>query len=420
MAFVEQIGPNSWRVRYWTDAGIHGSLSGFARREDAQAKADEIDVEQRRGSFIDPAAGQLRLEQWASSWLDALDVAAETEAQYRSLAACHILPRWGATALGEFSGMAVHKWARTKRADGYSESTVATIVKILSMMLADAAAEKLIAANPIRPQRRGRRRRQRRREIAWATPEQAARIALQAAALAGNWAGLLVVTGAWTGARWGELTGLRRANLHLDPSAGQGTIVVDPDTGTLHEVNGTFFLGPPKTPESARLITLPPFLVEMLARHLVTHDHEHVFLTPEGCYPRRSNFARRVLRPAADGNHDRPRARVRTDPVVAGLTFHGLGHSHKTWMIADNIPEVAQARRLGHILDDKIQNIYSHVAAEVETRLLACLQQRWTTALGVLATANPTPHPHAPPGQPLTIRSPASTGVAVLPRPIAG
>ena len=45
-------------------------------------------------------------------------------------------------------------------------------------------------------------------------------------------------------------------------------------------------------------------------------------------------------------------------------------------MIADGDPEVAQARRLGHILGDRIQETYSHVAAEVETRLEG-LEERW-------------------------------------------
>jgi hypothetical protein len=71
------------------------------------------------------------------------------------------------------------------------------------------------------------------------------------------------------------------------------------------------------------------------------------------------------------------------------LTFHGLRHSHKTWLIADGIPDVAQARRLGHRIPDKIQHIYSHVAPEVETRLLDALQHRWITALAALTPANP-------------------------------
>jgi integrase len=42
-----------------------------------------------------------------------------------------------------------------------------------------------------------------------------------------------------------------------------------------------------------------------------------------------------------DGTLDRPQAAVRLDPVKPGLTFHGLRHGHKTWLMADGIPEVA-------------------------------------------------------------------------------
>lgn len=53
---------------------------------------------------------------------------------------------------------------------------------------------------------------------------------------------------------------------------------------------------------------------------------------------------------------------------------------------ADQIPEVAQARRLGHRIPDKIRHVYSHVAPEVDTRLLDALQHRWEKALAELAS----------------------------------
>ena len=386
MAFAEQTGQHSWRVRYWTDAGVHGSLIGFTTKTQATAKAAEIDADRRRGTFLDPAAGEIALADWATRWFEALDVAPATEAQYRSLSENHILPRWGHTPISELSGTHIHIWAGTLRRGGYADSTVATIVKILSMMLADAAHERLIPTNPIRPQRRGRRRHLQRREIPWASPEQAVMIALQAAELVGGWAAALIITAAWTGARWGELTGLQRPNLHLDIATGPGRIVIDPHHGALHEVNGQMFLGPPKTAESARTITLPPFLVELLTQHLRTHTHRHVFVTDQHQLLRRSNFARRALRPATDGNLHRARPHTRVQPIVPGLTFHGLRHSHKTWMIADHIPQVAQARRLGHTLPDKIEDIYSHVAPQVDAQLLTCLQRRWETATTALTT----------------------------------
>ena len=106
-----------------------------------------------------------------------------------------------------------------------------------------------------------------------------------------------------------------------------------------------------------------------------------MFVTPSGEPHRNSNFGRRALRPAVDGTRHRARAVVALEPVKPGLTFHGLRHGHKTWMIADGVPEVAQARRLGHILGDRIRETYSHVAAEVDSRLLAGLQDRWDKAV---------------------------------------
>lgn len=384
MAFVEKSGKNSWRVRYWKDDGTHGSISGFTSKKAAQAKADEIDTDRRRGTFLDPAAGKLHLAEWSVTWFDSIDVAKTTAAQYRSLTRNHILPRWGASSLDAISGLAVHTWAKKLRGEGYAMSTVSTVIKVMSMMLADAADERLIPINPIQPRRRGRRRHQPRVERLWATPEQVFAIALQAAALVGNWAAVLMITAAWTGARWGELAGLQRINTHLD----DGKIVVDPETGALHEVDGKLELGPPKTAESARDITLPPFLINLLRTHLDTHEHPHVFVTAEYELLRRSNFARRAMRPAADGNLDRTRPHVRVQPIVPGLVFHGFRHSHKTWMIADGIPDVGQARRLGHKIPDKIEHIYSHVAPEVEARLMAALQRRWTNALAT--TSNTT------------------------------
>lgn len=203
--------------------------------------------------------------------------------------------------------------------------------------------------------------------------------------LGGPIARLLIITAAWTGCRWGELTGLHCRNVDLR----HGTITIDREYGSLHESRSTRWIGPPKTTASARRIPLPPFLVALLRTHLETHPYEYVFTTPSGTWWWRSTFIRRILRPAADGNLDTAEPTVRTVPVRQGLTFHGLRHSHKTWLIADNIPEIAQARRLGHHLDNRIVETYSHVAPELEKRLLDQLEHRWHTAQ---YTAHPSLH----------------------------
>ncbi|GAA0651427.1 hypothetical protein GCM10010174_88990 [Kutzneria viridogrisea] len=385
MPWIEQCGSHSWRVRYRRPDGTTDSVSGFPTKRTAQDHADDIASDQRRGTWLDPMGGRTTLAVWSTDWLAALDVDPRTEDNYRSILRIHILPRWGATALADISNPDAHRWAHQLNATGLAPTTVESIMKLLSLILTDAAEDRRIAANPLRPHRRGRRRPvARRTEVIWAQPAEALHVADQIAACYGPEGALLVVTAAWSGARWGELVGLQRPNLRLFDDD-TGYIAIDPDIGALHEsCSGRLWLGPPKTTESARIIALPPFLVRLLRAHLEHHDHRHVFTTPNGDLHRRSNFARRAMRPAADGRHATTTVRG-LHTVKYGLTFKGLRHSHKTWMIADAIPDIAQSRRLGHVLSDKVQQAYSHVASEVENRLLEHLQRRWDSAVCLTA-----------------------------------
>jgi integrase len=95
--------------------------------------------------------------------------------------------------------------------------------------------------------------------------------------------------------------------------------------------------------------------------------------------------------PVADGNARIQTLLIRLQPIRAGLTLHGLRHSHKTWMIDDGIGEIAQAPRLGHILGDKVRETCSHVAAAMKARLLAALQTRWEKAVADRPADAPLP-----------------------------
>jgi integrase len=93
-----------------------------------------------------------------------------------------------------------------------------------------------------------------------------------------------------------------------------------------------------------------------------------VFCGARGGWQRRSNFNRRAWQPT-----------INTEPVlVPGMHFHDLRHSHKTWLIEDGIPEIAQARRLGHRLGG-VRGIYSHVTETMVHAIQAALQRRWAS-----------------------------------------
>jgi integrase len=250
MAWVEQTGQASWRVRYRREGGTIGSVPGFSSRRSAEAYANDVESDQRRKVWIDPAGGRLTLRSWVYRWLPVQDLDPRTVDNYESYLRCHVLVRFGATPLAEITALDVEKWVKESREAGYATATVASWVKLLSMILGDAVRQRLIAVNPVRQRRRrGRRSRAMVAERVWASPEQVLRIANQAGLLGGEVARLLVITAAWTGCRWGELAALHRDNLDLDA----GRLVVDAEVGSLHESRGRRWLGPPKTPSSLRV-----------------------------------------------------------------------------------------------------------------------------------------------------------------------
>ncbi|MDU0292379.1 hypothetical protein [Saccharothrix longispora] len=117
---------------------------------------------------------------------------------------------------------------------------------------------------------------------------------------------------------------------------------MDAKKGALHEFDGRLVLGPPKTKASARTVHLPPFLVDRLTFHRSQQDHEFVFTGANGGLHRRSNFRRRVWLPLVEGDPVRGWA-----PILPGMHFHDLRHTHKTWLIGDGVLEVVQHKRLG-------------------------------------------------------------------------
>jgi len=367
MAWVEKRG-SQFRVRHRLPDGTVATDSSHPTKTAAKARAADIETDQRRDVFINPDDGKIALQEWVTMWAEAHDVGAATWERYRSHLDIHILPRFGDVGLNAITRMAVKAWVKDlnrRRAP----ATVASILSLLSMLLGEAVEERRI---PINPCRRLRGTAPPRPERPWATAQQVADIATRVTTPNQT----LIITAAYTGMRWGELAGLQRHNCRLD----DGRIMIDLNRGALHEVGGHLALGPPKTPAAVRDILLPPFLIDLLRTHLATHDHEHVFVGRDRGLLRRSSFHRRCWRPATDGCPGK-----NIPPVVPGMHFHDLRHSHKTWLIEDGAPEVAQAKRLGHRIPG-IRGIYSHVSAVVEQRLVDGLQQRWSTT---------APHPPA-------------------------
>jgi hypothetical protein len=112
----------------------------------------------------------------------------------------------------------------------------------------------------------------------------------------------------------------------------------------LRELRGRFHRLPPKDDsyrsplwEPGLPVDLPPFLGQLITRQLRDHPHlacacdgqhdgsgQYVFLGPDGGHYRRSNYSRRVFRPACDGRHEATPSRPGRLVIADTTTWPGV------------------------------------------------------------------------------------------------
>jgi hypothetical protein len=250
------------------------------------------------------------------------DVALSTETLSQHLLSHFILPAWGARQIGSLTSEEIIRWENGLPAQaGISRRTAQMARGLLATILGDAASTRppLIPYNPaLGARNRGRktgRRIARTPQRAWATPLEVLLIAERAALLSDSDEDFaFLITLAYTGMRWAEAIGLEQDYLRLS------LINVE---WQLHEINGAFHRLPPKDDsyrstswEPQIPVDLPPFLADLLSRHVMASPGQacpcaaehggsgrYVFHSSERGHHRRSNFARRIFRPAVDGRY---------------------------------------------------------------------------------------------------------------------
>ena len=345
MAYAEKRGkgPAPWRVKYKLPSGIEISESGFETKAAALSWGRDQEARIREGRWTDPNAGKLTVGEWIDRWLAIQDVGISTVDHRDYLLRRFIRPAWDETPLHSLSTEEITRWenglpART----GVSPRTARAARTLLGTILGDAASTRppLIPYNPaLRPRNRGRRtgrRLQLSPQRAWATPLETLLLAERAALMTGRDEDFtMILTIGYTGLRWGEAIGLERGYTH------PGEIHVE---WQLRELNGRFHRLPPKDDsyrspawEPCLPVDLPPFLTGLLARQIRDHEHppcgcaaqhggsgRYVFLGPDGGHYRRSNYARRVFRPACDGRHEAKDGRPPKLVIADATTWPGV------------------------------------------------------------------------------------------------
>lgn len=419
-AWVEVRPNGAIRVRYRRADRTVGSETGFKTKHSAKKRANQIKAgvdlpadllapESARRAVLRPAAAVnatvTAREESEDTWLDLIGQppprpcedlstwiewwlprgvkrAEATLARIDSQLRNHILPVFGRYPVDEIEHYQVQMWVNHALAT-HKPSTVDSNLSLLSAIMKAAVKYSVATRNPCEDVRMGGVGPG--EETPIATPLEILHLTNRMNCSDA----LAVTTAAYTGMRWGEIAGLAWRNVRLDQYYPE--IRIPWENGALHEVQGKLFLGHPKTVSSVRRIVIPPFLVTLLTAQREEATGEFVFVTARGAFLRRTSFRKGVWSRAANGDPDHNHPELRR-PVVPGMTFHGLRHTHKTWMVADGINPTVQNLRMGHKVPG-MAGVYAHATPAMFDGVIEALENRYQEGLADYAsTRRPEPN----------------------------
>jgi integrase len=312
------------------------------------------------GTWVDPRAGRITLEEWATEWRRTIvHLRPKTVSAYDSNLRNHILPALGHHELARLRPPVLRAWLAelcTKPARGgglLAPLSVLQAYRTLNRVLAAAVDDELLARNPmsrIEPPRVETK------PMRFLTHAEVARLADSIDQRYGP----LVLLAAYGGLRAGELFALRWENVDLDHLCVR---VVE----QVQHVSGHLLVSAPKTDAGRRQVPIPAFVADELAARRTDEDRDEsaglLFAAPGGGYLRDSNFRRRAWAPAVK------RA------GLAPLRLHDLRHTCASLAIAAGADIKVLQRMLGHSSAALTLDRYGHLMPGQAEAVAARLDQ---------------------------------------------
>lgn len=337
MAWIRKTDKGRWKARYRAPDRSTRSKT-FDRKVDAERWLRAELAKRDRGEWVDPALSSTTFADWLPRWeATRSNLAASTLAMQAALLQNHVEPWFGDWPLGTVLPTDMQAFIADLEAKGLSASTIRQCYLIAKGVFDSATDAGVIARTPARKVTLPRLPDH---EMRFLTRDEVDELAAAASDYRA-----VVLTAAYTGARFGELAALSIDRLDL--LRRRLTIA-----HTLSDVQGQWSLKLPKTAASRRQVALPRFLCDALSQHLAAvppASDGFVFQAPRGGPMRRSNFRRRVWLPAVRRSVGEP------------MRFHDLRHTHVALLIAQGEhPKTIQAR-LGHASIATTLDTYGHL-----------------------------------------------------------
>jgi integrase len=310
----------AWQARYTAPDGAERTKR-FDRKVDAERWLDTNGADMVRGSWIDPAAGQMTLRRYASEWLEGRMLRPTTRSKYDYLLDRHIFPTLGDAPLASVTPTSIRTWhSHLNRSHA---ATAAGAYRLLAAIFRSAVEDEKIGRSPCKV-KNGARENAVERPVATV-----AELGVAVAAVPARYR-LAPLLAAWCQLRRGEILGLQRQDIDLL----HGTIKIE-RTWVLQS-DGKHIEGPPKTDAGRRSITVPSNVLPVLKDHLIR------FAGPSWLFPGDGD------EPVSPRTIDRVWHKGRIAAHRADLRFHDLRHSGLTWAAATGASTAELMRRAGH------------------------------------------------------------------------
>ena len=310
-----------------------------------------------RREWSDPDRGKVPFGPYATVWIaERPGLRPRTVYLYQWTLAKHLEPSFGRIFLSDIDPAMVRRWRLRLLDDGVSVSMAAKAYRLLRAILNTAVDhDELIRRNPCRIAGAGS-------ETPHERPVLTVAEVMDLAERVPDRFRAMILVATFGTLRYGEASGLQRADLDLDA----GTVFV---RRSLTEVRGTgLVLGPPKSRAGLRMVSLPGVVVEELKRHLRLYvdpePYAFVFTGPKGKPIRRGNFNPLVSW-----------TQVVESMGKVGLHFHDLRHSGNTLAAQSGASTRDLMARMGH---DSMNAaiIYQHATRQADRAIANALDDQ--------------------------------------------
>ncbi|MFI2379255.1 tyrosine-type recombinase/integrase [Streptomyces sp. NPDC018964] len=366
-----------YRARY---VGPDGSEKSKSFPDKQKRKAEQwlanIEADMSRGDYVDPGAGKITFEQYATEWMASQITDPLTRESVESRLRLHAIPYLGTRPLASFTPSHLRVWLRTLEDRGLSAGYRRGIFAHVSTVFTAAVEDRIIRANPCS----ARSVRAPRPEPRKVKPWPAERIMDVRSALPDRYQALVNVA-AGCGLRQGEVFGLAVEDVDFLG----GVVHVVRQVKLLRQHRPVF--APPKGGKE-RDVPLPTSVAFALAAHLKRHPATRVtlpwknldgppmtasliFTGPAGLPLDRNRFNDRVWRPA-----------LRDAGVETGRDngMHALRHFYASVLLDAGESIKALSEYLGHHDPGFTLRTYTHLMPSSGSRTRAAVDRIFSEA----------------------------------------